>query len=54
MNNAAEIRESLMFQVKEHFPWILLSLFVVEGVTGMIPAINTDVDPSWKRCDFSR
>ena len=42
------------FQIKDYFPWILMSLFTIEGVTGMIPAINSDVDPNWNRCDFSR
>jgi hypothetical protein len=41
-------------KVKEHFAWLLLFLFMLEGVTGMAPSINTDVDPNLNRCDFSR
>jgi hypothetical protein len=43
-----------MLKIKDYFAWILLALFILEGVTGMAPAINTDVDPNWTRCDFSR
>ena len=41
-------------KVKDHIAWLLLFLFVLEGVTGMAPSINTDVDPNLTRCDFSR
>ena len=40
--------------MKDQIAWLLLALFVLEGVTGMVPSINTDVDPNWSRCDFSR
>ena len=26
---------------------------MIEGVTGMVPAIYTDVDDKWERCDFT-
>ena len=31
----------------------MIALFVIEGVTGMVPAIFTDVDDTWERCDFT-
>ena len=30
-----------------------MGLFAVQGVTGMVPAIFTDVDNKWARCDFT-
>merc|ERR1711981_554754 len=39
--------------IKLHFAWILMGLFAVQGVTGMVPAIFTDVDNKWARCDFT-
>jgi len=37
------------FQIRHYFPWMLLFLFAFEGVTGMMPAIYTDVDEGGQR-----
>ena len=40
--------------MRDKLPWFIMSLFVVQGIFGMIPAIFTDVNPKWNRCDFAQ
>ncbi len=39
---------------RRHFPWMLLLLLAVEGVTGMVPAMYMDLAPNGKECDATR
>ncbi|XP_040563587.1 uncharacterized protein [Lepeophtheirus salmonis] len=45
-------KEYLDQKLKKGFPWLIMSCFVVEGATGMIPAIYSDVSPRYVSCDF--
>lgn len=40
--------------VRRQFAWVLLGLFALEGVTGMVPAIYTDIDEYFWECNATQ